>query len=208
VNLPVRFDHTFRVEVTIAFVVFGLVAVAFLLALVRSMTERGNRASPKTSYKKTEMIYVSLVSALAIFLVVFSLAQNRSPDPKSAMTVNVTGFQWCWRFVYVGTAVSVTADCVDGSVPTLVVPAGEVVKFDVTSSDVIHSMWIPSLRYKLLAYPNFVNTFETTFHQTGSWTGECAEFCGLYHFAMRFRVQVLPAGQFRAWLQARGGSAA
>lgn len=197
-NLPARFDHTFRLEVIIAFVVFGLVLAVFGFALLRSLARP--KASQKTSYKKTEMAYVSVVAAVAVFLVVFSLTQNRSSDAKPSLTVDVTGFQWCWRFAYAGTDVSVTADCVNGQLPTLVVPTGSPIRFDVTSADVIHAMWIPYLRFKLFAYPNYVNSFENTFTRTGTWEGECSEFCGEYHYAMHFTLHVVTPGQFQTWL--------
>jgi len=206
VNLPARFDHTFRVEVVIALVVFGLVALVFLGSILRSFTKRGQTASQKTSHNKTETLYVSIVAAVAAFLVVFSFTQNTSPHTKPAMTVKVTGFQWCWRFDYVGTGTSVTANCVDGHLPTLVLPTGEPIAFQVTSADVIHSMWIPYLRFKLFAYPDYVNTFETTLPKTGTWEGECAEFCGQYHFAMHFDLRAVTPAQFRSWLASHQGT--
>jgi cytochrome c oxidase subunit II len=202
-NLPARFDHTFRVEVIIASIVFGLVLLVFLAALIRSFTSRGRHASQKTSYKKTETLYLSIVAAVAGFLIWFSLTQNTSAHAKPAMTVKVTGYQWCWRFAYQGTGVSVTADCVDGHLPTLVLPTGEPIAFQVTSADVIHSMWIPYLRFKLFAYPNYVNSFETMLHATGSFEGECAEFCGLYHYAMHFVLRAVTPSQFASWLRAQ-----
>ncbi|HET9078096.1 MAG TPA: cytochrome c oxidase subunit II [Acidimicrobiales bacterium] len=208
VNLPARFDHTFRVEVVIAAIVFGLVLLVFLAALIRSATARGRTASQKTGYKKTEAAYVSVVAVVAAALITFSLTQNTSPHPKPSLTVKVTGFQWCWRFAYQGTRVSVTANCVDGRLPTLVVPTGEPVRFDVTSADVVHSMWIPYLRYKLFAYPNYVNSFETTFARPGSWEGECAEFCGEYHYAMHFTLEAMTPAAFRSWLHSKEARAA
>lgn len=206
-NLPARFDHTFRVEVVIAFVVFGIVALVFLGAVLRSYTKRGRVASEKTGHKKTETVYVSIVAAVAAFLVVFSFTENQSPRQKAALTVKVTGYQWCWRFDYLGTGVSVTADCVDGHLPTLVLPTGQPIAFQVTSADVIHSMWVPHLRFKLFAYPDYVNSFETTLPSPGTWEGECAEFCGQYHFAMHFHLQAVTPIQFSSWiLSHKGGS--
>jgi cytochrome c oxidase subunit 2 len=116
------------------------------------------------------------------------------------MTVNVTAYQWCWRFAYPGTAVTVAGDCLDGKYPTLVVPTGESIRFNVTSVDVIHGFWIPAIRFKIWAYPNHVNSFENTFSTVGRYFGECSEFCGLYHYTMKFEVETLPPSQFRSWL--------
>lgn len=206
-NLPARFDHTFRVEVIIALVVFGIVALVFLGAIARSFTSRGDHASQKTSYKKTEILWTSMVAVTMVFLVTFSITQNKGSSQKPAMTVDVTAFQWCWRFAYPPSHVSVTANCVDGHLPVLEVPTGEDVRFHITSADVIHSMWIPHLRFKMFAYPDWTNQFDTTFRQTGTWQGECAEFCGQYHYAMHFTLKAVTKAQFDAWLRSEGAPA-
>lgn len=205
-NLPARFDHTFRVELIIALVVFGLILIVFLGAILRSFTARGRYASVKTSYKKSEVLWTSTVAIVMVFLVTFSITQNDSATSKPALTVDVTAFQWCWRFDYPASGVSVTADCVNGNLPTLEVPTAETVRFDITSSDVIHAMWVPYLRFKMFAYPDWTNTFETTFNQTGTWDGECSEFCGQYHYAMHFHLHVVTQAEFQSWLQSQGVS--
>jgi cytochrome c oxidase subunit 2 len=207
-NLPARFDFTFRIEVIVACVVFGLVCLTVVFALVRSATERGKHASEKTGHKKTEVFYVSLVAAVAVCLMVLSIGENDRGKSRPDMTIKVTGFQWCWRFDYPGRGVSVTADCVDGNLPTLVVPEKVPILFDVTSADVIHSMWIPHLRFKLFAYPNYVNSFISTMPSTGTWQGECAEFCGEYHYAMHFVLKVVTGAQFSKWVASHAAGVA
>ncbi|MGH3494446.1 MAG: cytochrome c oxidase subunit II [Sciscionella sp.] len=199
-NLPLRFDHTFRVEVIIAIVVFGLILLALLFAIVRSFTKSGRRPWPRHEFTKAEVSYTAVLAVVTAGLVTFSLTENTSTVVAPKVTVNVTGFQWCWRFAYPGTGVSVTADCVDGRLPTMVVPTGEVIRFNVTSADVIHAFWVPHLRFKTFAYPHFTNTFETTVAEPGNWLGECSEFCGLYHYAMHFRVKAVPPASFQTWL--------
>lgn len=214
-NLRARFDHTWTPELIIACVVAGLIVAVLLFAIVRSFTPWGKKASQRHIFYGREMAYLSVVAGVTAFLIFWSFTQNaRSADGQMhqpyKMTVNVTGFQWCWRFAYAGTPVSVTADCIDGRYPTLVVPSGESIRFRITSADVIHGYWIPSMRFKLWAYPDFVNSFENVFPVPGRWQGECSEFCGLYHYAMRFDLQVLPPAQFQAWLSDRertGGAA-
>ena len=203
VNLPLRFNDTFRVEVIIALIVFGLIGLLLIFAVVRSYTGRGRTASQRHEYTRTEATYTAVLAVVAAGLITFSLTQNTSPHPKPRLIVDVTGFQWCWRFAYHGTPVSVTGQCVNGQIPTLVVPTDEVIRFNVSSADVIHSFWIPALRYKTFAYPNWVNSFETTISKTGNWLGECAEFCGLYHYAMHFRVSAVTPARFASWLSAK-----
>lgn len=198
-NLPLRFDHTFRVEVIVASVVFGLIGLALLFAVTRSFTRWG-RASQTHEFTKTEASYTAILAVVAAGLITFSLTENTSPHPRPQLVVNVTGFQWCWRFAYQGTSVSVTGNCVNGQIPTMVVPTDEVIRFNVSSADVIHAFWVPALRYKTFAYPNFVNSFEAKIAHPGNWLGECSEFCGLYHYAMHFRVAAVSPAQFTSWL--------
>jgi cytochrome c oxidase subunit 2 len=129
-------------------------------------------------------------------------ADNRMPT-SYALTVRVTGFQWCWRFAYVGTPVTVTASCLDGHDPTLVVPAGRPVRIETTSSDVIHSFWVPAFRFKMDAFPHHMNSFVMTVPHPGTWLGHCAEFCGDSHAFMTFHLRAVPAGVFSVWLAAQ-----
>ncbi|MCU4183112.1 cytochrome c oxidase subunit II [Acidiferrimicrobium sp. IK] len=202
------FNHVFPLEVVIACVVFGLVLVVLTAAVVRSRTRWGRRAKPTKSHPKTEGLYVAIVAGLAVFLVVFSIDNNRSSlAAHPAMKVQVTAFQWCWRFAYTGTPVTVTGQCQGGAVPTLELPTGKTIEIDLTSSDVVHSMWVPYLRFKMQAFPDHVNVFDTRLDHPGSWPGRCAEFCGLYHSGMDFTLKAVPPAQFDSWLRSQEASA-
>lgn len=208
-NLRHTFDQVFRLEVVIAAIVFVLILAVLTFAVVRSGTRWGKTASQKESHPRTESIYLAVVGALAIFLIVVSLTANAAPSsrPRPSLRVQVTGFQWCWRFSYEGTPVTVTGTCVNGSGPTLRIPAGRPVHFDVRSVDVVHSMWVPYLRFKMFAYPDHVNSFTATVQNPGTFHGLCAEFCGLYHYAMDFTLQALPGQAFDAWLRSQESAA-
>jgi cytochrome c oxidase subunit 2 len=112
--------------------------------------------------------------------------------------IEITAFQWQWRFHYAGTKVTVIGG--PDSEPVLTVPAGEVVRFTGTSDDVIHSFWVPDERFKRDLFPNRTTTFDLVFDHLGTHPGHCAEFCGLRHADMNFRVRVLSPADFRAWL--------
>ena len=137
--MPFRqtFAQLFAQDTTIAEVVFGLVAATLIVAFVLSWHRRriGRRPSRKSTANRVELTYLTALIGVAAFLVVASLTANtkESTDPKPAMRVQVTGFQWCWRFHYVGQPVTVTAQCQGGPDPTLVLPTGKPVELDVTS---------------------------------------------------------------------------
>jgi cytochrome c oxidase subunit 2 len=203
-NTRQRFGHLFSIELTIAAVVFALVCATLLFALIRSRTRWGRRASQKTSHPRIEATYLAVVTAVAVFVVVLSFSSNdeKAPGPPQ-VRIQAIAFQWCWRFVYEGTAVSVTGECRGGDIPTLVLPTNRVIEVDLASSDVVHSFWVPYLRFKEQAFPNHTNTFTTDVPRAGTYRGECAEFCGLYHDEMDFTVKAVPPAQFAGWLRSQ-----
>jgi cytochrome c oxidase subunit 2 len=86
----------------------------------------------------------------------------------------------------------------------LVVPANTEIRFRMTSIDVIHSFWIPYLRFKRDAFPGRATEFDLSFERPGAHVdGVCAEFCGLKHDQMVFDVQVMSRAAFQTWAATR-----
>lgn len=214
--MPFRrvFGQVFPLEFVIAAVVFGLVIAAMAAAMVVSWRKRrrGEPAARREHWHLLEGIYGAALAGMAAFLVVTSFSANNADFPRSdakpALQVDVTAFQWCWRFHYVGQPVTVIGACgVSGRYPTLVLPVGEPVQIDLTSVDVVHAFWVPYLDYKMDAFPGHVDRFTVTMSRAGRWIGRCAQLCGLYHYEMDFYLQAVTPAQFGRWLRARGGSA-
>ena len=114
--------------------------------------------------------------------------------PNPPLTVDVTGFQWQWTFDYKDQGLSFTGQGKDG--PEMVLPVGEDVHFRLHSNDVIHSFYVPGFFFKRDVVPGRTNEFDLTLDQTGTYTGQCAEFCGLGHADMRFTVQAVSPADF------------
>jgi cytochrome c oxidase subunit 2 len=214
--MPFRqaFAQLFGQDTLIAEVVFGLVAVVMIVAFAISRWRRQKGREPwqKAEANRIEFGYLGVLTGMAIFLMIASVTANAKDfpgsDPPAALHVQVTAYQWCWKFHYTGQPVTVTGTCQHGSYPTLVVPTGKPVELDVTSTDVIHAFWVPHLREKMYAYPGQVNKFTVALTSSGHWIGRCAQLCGLYHYEMDFWVQAESPAQFSRWLRARGGSPA
>jgi cytochrome c oxidase subunit 2 len=199
------FGHIFGIEVVIAAGVFVLVCAAVAAAVVLSHRRRRRGAPPSQREERTalELAFAVGVAAVAGFVVYLSFhatSQEQARAAPSATTVQVTAFQWCWRFSYPGTTRTVTGTCAQGDLPTMIVPVGRPVTMRITSSDVIHSWWVPSLRYKLDAFPDHTNTATFTVNKAGRWIGRCAEFCGHGHTEMDFYLKAVPAKQYQQWV--------
>jgi cytochrome c oxidase subunit 2 len=185
--------------VTVA--VFG----AVLFALVR-FRRRDDRLPPqKTEDMLNEGVYLLLIACAVGALVFFTFRSEYREDALAAaptLTVQVTAFQWQWRFDYPDGGPTILGS--ESRVPTLVVPAGETIRFTQVSTDVIHSLWIPEVRFKRDVNPyGKVSRFDLVFPKAKLYRGRCAEFCGLRHADMTFYVRALPPTQFRRWLDAR-----
>ncbi len=213
--MPFRrvFGQVFPLELAIALTVFVLVLAAMTAAIAVSgrKRRRGEPSARREHWHAVEGAYGAALAGIAVFLIVTSFSANSRDfprDPRPAVTVDVTGYQWCWEFHYAGSAVTVTGACQQGRPPVLVLPAGQPVRVELTSVDVLHAFWVPYLDYKMDAFPGHVNAFTLTIPRAGRWIGRCAQLCGLYHTSMDFWVQAVPAAAFARWLRAGGGAAA
>ena len=94
-------------------------------------------------------------------------------------------------------------------IPVLVLPTGKRIEFQLASSDVVHSFWVPEFLYKRDVFPDpqanhSVNVFQITeIKKTGAFVGHCAEMCGTYHSMMNFEVRVVAPNDFKVYLQQR-----
>lgn len=205
--MPYRntFNHVFTIESGFAIVIFVVVVLLMFGALIFFRSSRREKASRKHEWTLVEGSYVVIILCMAVFLVWLSLTnlsrESASTHAEPALTVKVLGFQWCWRFAYVGHDATVQGTCNLGrTLPTLVLPEGERVRFELESNDVVHEFWLPYLDRKIELFPNHVNTFDATFTRAGTWEGRCGEFCGLYHAYMEFWVHVESKAAFSGWL--------
>jgi cytochrome c oxidase subunit 2 len=151
-----------------------------------------------------EILYT--VVPLVIVAVLFGftvLTQERvtalSDDPD--LVVEVVGFQWSWQFTYPDEGVVVRSDGVEP--PELVVPVGSTVRFDLETVDVNHSFWVPELLVKQDLIPDVENALEVDVVREGTWTGRCAEFCGIEHYDMLFTFSAVAPAAYETWLDER-----
>ena len=85
-------------------------------------------------------------------------------------------------------------------------PAGAVVKFIVTSDDVIHAFWVPAFWNKIDANPGQLNEIWAKVDRPGVYFGQCSELCGARHAYMPIAVEVVSDAQFAAWVASKGGT--
>jgi cytochrome c oxidase subunit 2 len=105
--------------------------------------------------------------------------------------VNVRGEQWAWRYQYPSTgAIS----------DELHIPVDRRVHLVITSNDVIHSFWVPAFGVKQDAVPGRTTQIYVTATKVGTYSGMCAELCGLGHTGMTTTVVVSDQAAVDTWL--------
>ena len=158
-----------------------------------------------------EVVYTAVPLLIVAVLFGFTLNTQRTVEKRhdAPMMVEVTGFQWQWRFRYPAQQLEVSGGPVNDArdnVPTMVLPVGKPVRVVLTSRDVIHAFWVPQFLFKKDNVPGRTNEFDLTVTEPGEYVGRCAEFCGLEHDRMTFRVLAVSPDEFDAALAAVAGS--
>lgn len=209
------YEHLASLYVPIAAAVLVVVAMALAVIATRFRASSQRAPSTRTQAPALELAYAVALGVIATLLLWRSFAEmspastprtTRGAAPASAgaggLTIGIVASRWNWRVTYPGGVVE-SGDG-HGRVATLVVPADRAVRFRLTSSDVVHALWIPALRVKYDAMPRYANTFALRFAPGLDYsTARCSEFCGDLHDKMRLRVDVRSPAAFATWLRAR-----
>jgi cytochrome c oxidase subunit II len=180
----------------VGMVVFGVVIALLVLAYMR----RGRASDPDRAERMSYMVILGggMLAPVVVLAVLFAFVIRvmpavSAPEPGStSLTIQVIGHQWYWEVRYPGTE-AVTANEIH-------LPAGTPVRIVARTADVIHSFWVPRLNRKIDMIPGRSNAIELDVPRTGTYRGQCSEFCGLGHAEMAFEVIVQPPDAFRTWL--------
>ncbi len=205
----------FYICVAIGVVVFGIM----LWSIIHHRKSKGAKV-----HHFHESTLVEIIWTLIPFVILIGMALPASKtlmamyDTRDGdLTVQITGYQWKWRYQYVGeqvdyfSSLATPREQINNQQPKgdhyllevdkpLVLPANRKVRLLLTSNDVIHSWWLPALAVKKDAIPGFINEAWAIPEQPGTYRGQCAELCGKDHGFMPIVVEVLPPAEFDQWL--------
>ena len=211
----------------------GIISVFVLLLLVWTILRYRRGANPtpsRTSHNTMIEVVWTLVPVLilvGIAIPSIRLIRAQYSPPPADLTVKVIGNQWYWTYQYpdnggfeiVSNMLKEQKDVkagdryrTDADGPPLlavderlVIPAGKVVKFIVTSNDVIHAFALPAFWTKIDANPGRLNETWVKVDRPGVYFGQCSELCGARHGYMPIAIEVVPEATFNAWLASKGG---
>jgi cytochrome c oxidase subunit 2 len=197
-------------------VITVFVAILLVWVMVRYNSRRNPTPSQTSHNTVLEIAWTVLPVLILVVIAIPSFRliyyQDRTPDPD--MTIKVTGHQWYWEYTYpdegnVGVESRYVADedLKPGQLRLLdvdnqmVIPVGKKVRILTSSTDVIHSFFIPSFGVQRYAIPG--RTIETWLEakEAGTFYGECNQVCGQNHNRMPIAVRAVSEADFNAWIE-------
>jgi cytochrome c oxidase subunit II len=195
-------------------VVFLLVTMWLVVAIRKarwpndSNIEVIGEAEPATQTRAARIIAACVgatVLTLFVLLILDFFTGNAiyaKPDP-NALAIRITGHQWWWDVEYQDPQPSEMVNTAN----EIHVPVGKTVKFELQSTDVIHSFWVPNMHGKKDLVPGIPTTTWFVANRAGEFRGQCAEYCGEEHALMRLVFVAEPESDFSKWLAAQKKSA-
>ncbi len=225
-------DHQFAVTFVLMGVIFVAAQMA-LGYVVWRYQDKPSAAKAAYSHGNTrlEIIWTTLTAILFVGLNLMGSpiwANERfRPAVDDATRVEVTGMQFAWYFRYPGpdgkfgitkpeledaSSGGEAALGLDPADPAskddvvtgiMEVPVGREVEVILRAHDVIHSFFVPSMRFKQDAVPGLAIHMHFTPTQIGDYEIACAELCGLGHYKMHGMLKVVSQNDFTQWLAAR-----
>jgi cytochrome c oxidase subunit 2 len=144
-----------------------------------------------------------------------------------AVQVEVTGMQFAWYFRYpgadgkfgrtdpklmdpsAGNEAALGLDTTDPAAKddvvtgTMYLPVNRQVDLTLRAVDVIHSFFVPQMRFKQDTVPGLAIHMHFTPTEVGEYEIACAELCGLGHYKMHGMLHVVSQEDFDKWLATR-----
>lgn len=187
-------DRLWDVTFAIAAVIFVIVEGALIFILIK-YRESSSKAAPRQLHGHTrlEIIWTIIPTVLltGIAFITVPVIFEQAQEPDDALQVEVVGHQWWWEVNY------------DNGVTTaneVHIPVDQPVFVSLKSIDVVHSFWVPKLAGKQDVVPGRVNTMTIQANEPGEYLGQCAEYCGLSHANMRFRIYAHEQADYERWV--------
>ncbi len=193
-------DSLFYFTYWVSIVIFAAVVLAMLYFVIKYRRRHANERTERVHEShllELTWIVVPTILCMIVFTWGFQSFLRMSIAPPDSYEITVRAMKWGWEYEYPNGAISTNE---------LRVPVDEPVRLVMSSSDVIHSLFIPAFRVKHDVLPNRYTSvwFEAT--KPGEYPLFCTEYCGTLHSGMLSTVFVLEPDEFDEWLASAGGS--
>ena len=184
--------------------VMGLVLAVMTWSVIGWRSEGGAHREDGPPQRTNTMVvttWLVITSALAIYVVInpgfIGLAEIRG-EPTADYVIELQSQQFFWEVTYPNGATALDE---------LVIPAEARVRYDIISTDVLHSFWIPAFRVKIDAIPGITTVTYATAEAEGTFEDDvnlrvqCAELCGAGHANMMIPIRVVSDAEWNEYIE-------
>ena len=192
----------YKIIFWLALIVFIGVQIAIVATALKYRRRSDEDPRPPQTHgnMRLEILWtvIPAVVLVAIFIpTVRTMYRIDDRAEEAEYVVEVYGKQWWWEVHYKEPTEEV-GDIITAN--EIYIPVNTRVRFELLTSNVIHSFYVPQLAGKMDLMPGHVNVMSVEADQPGVYFGECAEFCGESHAYMRFKIIAVEPDQFVAFL--------
>lgn len=211
-------------------IITALFVVVFAIMIYSMIKHRKSQGAEPAKFSgptgKLQWFWVLVPFAMLLFIdfilmgipAFHAVIDMEDTQTKADMVLKVTGMQWKWQYEYPDSGIKYISTLttpreqianqaekgehylleVDNPV---VLPVGKKVRVLITSTDVIHTWWVPQFGVKRDAIPGFLRETWIKLDKPGIYRGQCAELCGKDHGFMPVVVQGVTEPEYAEWVQ-------
>jgi len=185
------------IMIVAATIVFVVVMAILLIPLWRSRnTIASEDTLPVIVNERAWILYggaaIPALILSGVFVLTLSALRTHVSAGPAQLTIEVIAHQWWWEVRYPEQQITTANE--------IHLPVGRQVMVMLKSADVIHSFWIPNLAGKTDVIPGSNNSMWLQADRSGTWRGQCAEYCGVQHAHMDLTVVAEPGAVFARWV--------
>ena len=180
---------------------FVVAMLSYSIIAFRSSGQPSDDGPPLRNNRRVVLTWLAVTSALDLAVLInpgFVGLRDIRGTQSADMAIEVVGQRWNWTVTYDNGATSTTE---------MVVPVDTRIRFDVTSTDVLHSFWVPGFGLKVDAVPGRITHMYVTTERQGATADDsrlrvqCAELCGLSHADMAMTVRVVEKAEYQSYVE-------
>ena len=184
----------------LAIVTFGMIYLAIKYRFKKNDEVRLTSSIDHNSILESSFVIIPLILVSITFVWGIKSYLNMVTVPNDAIEMKITGQSWYWTWDYPDGGPS----NVFSTAEPLVLPVNTPIKIVLSSTDVLHSFYIPVMRAKMDVLPNRYNVMWFDAEKVGEYSIFCTEYCGTQHSQMSGTVKIVPIKVYEKWLTEAG----
>jgi cytochrome c oxidase subunit II len=176
----------------------------FLLWCAFRYRKRDDSPAPQRTGRKGVLIsFFAIGLVIVAVLFVFgerTLATVDKVERNTQVDIRLEAFQWEWTAYYKTEGLVVSGKTLKQPL-VFELPVDEPVRIELVARDVMHEFFVPAFLFMRNAIPGHPNVFTLTPDKLGTFQGQCAQYCGLWHSRMTFILKVVSTPDYLNWVK-------